>query len=78
MYNRLDKKNEDVIADGVILASPVGHLTPALTSGTLLHASKSSGPAALCMAKHKYLKYYYSRYEIQYKCLMPVFLPRTN
>lgn len=35
---------------GVILASPVGQRTPGWTSGTFRHASKSSGPAALCMA----------------------------
>lgn len=35
---------------GVILASPVGQRTPGLTSGTFRHASRRSGPAALCMA----------------------------
>lgn len=35
---------------GVMRASPVGQRTPGLISGTALHASSSSGPAALWMA----------------------------
>lgn len=38
---------------GVILASPVGQRTPLRTSGILRHASRSSGPAALCIADRK-------------------------